>query len=104
MTSHPLVNVFEEIMEKGQDHIPDEGFLMTKMPLYFIVTVDKIILCLGVLRSISTLAALSPNPNLNPNPNHYLNPNPNLNLNPSISPNPNLKPNPNPNPIGVLLL
>jgi hypothetical protein len=41
MISHPLVNVFEAMMEKGQDQIPDEGFLMTKMPMYFIVTVDK---------------------------------------------------------------
>jgi hypothetical protein len=49
MTSHPLRNVFEAMMEKGQDQIPDEGFLMTKMPMYFIVTVDKILLCLGVL-------------------------------------------------------
>jgi hypothetical protein len=30
MTSHPLGNVFEAMMEKGQDQIPDEGFLMTK--------------------------------------------------------------------------
>jgi hypothetical protein len=37
MTSHPLGNVFEAMMEKGQDQIPDEGFL------YFIVTVDKIL-------------------------------------------------------------
>ena len=52
MTSHPLENlknVFETMMEKGQEQIPDEGFLITKMPMYFIVTVDKIILCLGVL-------------------------------------------------------
>jgi hypothetical protein len=48
MKSHPLGNVFEAMMEKGQDQIPDEGFLMTKMPVYFIVTVDKILLCLGV--------------------------------------------------------
>jgi hypothetical protein len=41
--------VFEAMMEKGQDQIPDEGFLMTKTPRYFIVTVDTIILCLGVL-------------------------------------------------------
>jgi hypothetical protein len=33
-----LGNVFEAMMEKGQDQIPDEGFLMTKMPMYFIVT------------------------------------------------------------------
>jgi hypothetical protein len=44
MTSHPLRNVFEAMMEKGQD----EEFLITKMPRYFIVTVDKILLCLGV--------------------------------------------------------
>jgi hypothetical protein len=31
------------------DQIPDEGFLMTKIPMYIIVTVDKILLCLGVL-------------------------------------------------------
>jgi hypothetical protein len=49
MTSHPLGNVFEAMMKKGKDRIPDEGFLMTKMPMYFIVTVDKILLCLGVL-------------------------------------------------------
>jgi hypothetical protein len=42
MTSHPLGNVFEAMMEKGQDQIPDEGFLMKKMPMYLIVTVDKI--------------------------------------------------------------
>jgi hypothetical protein len=42
-TSHPLGNVFEAMMEKGQDQIPDEGFLMTKMPMYFIVTVDQIL-------------------------------------------------------------
>jgi hypothetical protein len=49
--SHPLGNVFffEAMMEKGQDQIPNEGFLMTKMPMYFIVTVGKILLCLGVL-------------------------------------------------------
>jgi hypothetical protein len=49
MTSHPLGNVFEAMMEKGQNQIPDEAFLMTKMPMYFIVTVDKILFCLGVL-------------------------------------------------------
>jgi hypothetical protein len=49
MTSHPLWNVFEAMMEKGQDQTPDEGFLITKMPMYFIVTVDKIISCLGVI-------------------------------------------------------
>jgi len=49
MTSHPLGNVFEAMMEKGQDQIPDEGFLMTEKPMYFIVTVNTIILCLGVL-------------------------------------------------------
>jgi hypothetical protein len=32
------------MMEKGQDQILDEGFLMTKMPRYFIVTVDKILM------------------------------------------------------------
>jgi hypothetical protein len=36
MTSHSLGNVFEAMMEKGQDQIPDDGFLMTKM--YFIVS------------------------------------------------------------------
>jgi hypothetical protein len=56
MTSHPLGNVFEAMMEKGQDQIPDDGFLMTKM--YFIVTVDKILLCLG---STSNLADPKPN-------------------------------------------
>jgi hypothetical protein len=49
MTSHTLGNVFEAMMEKGQEQIPDEGFLMIKMPMYFIVSVDKIILSLGVL-------------------------------------------------------
>jgi hypothetical protein len=39
MTSHPLWNVFEAMMEKGQDQIPDDGFLMTKMPRYFIVAI-----------------------------------------------------------------
>ena len=29
-TSHPSGNVFEAMMEKGQDQILDEGFLMTK--------------------------------------------------------------------------
>ena len=48
-TSNDVTPVFETMMEKGQDQIPDEGFLMTKMPMYFIVTVDKVILCLGVL-------------------------------------------------------
>jgi hypothetical protein len=28
--SHPLGNVFETMMEKGQDQIPEEGFLMAK--------------------------------------------------------------------------
>ena len=46
MTLHPLRNVFEAMIEKGQDQIPDEGFLMIKMPMYFIVTVEKILLCL----------------------------------------------------------
>jgi hypothetical protein len=49
MTSHPLGNVFEAMMKKGKDRIPDEGFLMTKMPMYFIVTVDKILLCSLIL-------------------------------------------------------
>ena len=43
------MHVFETMMENGQDQAPDEGFLMTKMPMYLLVTVDKIILCLGVL-------------------------------------------------------
>jgi len=29
-TSHPLGQVFEAMMEKRQDQIPDEGFLMTR--------------------------------------------------------------------------
>ena len=91
MTSHPLGNVFEGMMEKGQDQIPDEGFLMTKMPMYFIVTVEKILLC---FRSTSTLADPNPCRNLHPSPNLNSNPNSNLNLNPY----PNLKPNPNPKP------
>jgi hypothetical protein len=45
----PVKECFEAMMEKGQDQIPDEGFLMTKMPRYFIVTVDKILMRLGVL-------------------------------------------------------
>ena len=49
MTSHPLGNVFEAMMEKGQDQIPDDGFLMIKKPMYFMVTADKILLCLGIL-------------------------------------------------------
>ena len=61
MTSHPLGNVFEAMMEKVQDQIPDEGFLMTKMPIYLA------------------------DPNLNPNPN----PNPNLNPYPNLNPKPN---------------
>jgi hypothetical protein len=46
LTSHPLRSVFEAMMERGQDQIPDEGFLMIKIPKYFIVTVDKILLLL----------------------------------------------------------
>ena len=49
MASHPLGNVFEAMTEKGQNQISDDGLLMTKMLMYFIVTVDKILLCLGVL-------------------------------------------------------
>jgi hypothetical protein len=49
MMSHPLGNVFGAMVENEQDQIPDEGFLVTKMPMYFIVSVDKILLCLGVL-------------------------------------------------------
>jgi len=45
MTSHPLGNVFEAMMEKGQNQIPDEGFMMTKILLY-----------LGVLLRYRTLA------------------------------------------------
>jgi hypothetical protein len=30
ITSHPLDQVFEAMMEKRQDQIPNEGFLMTK--------------------------------------------------------------------------
>jgi hypothetical protein len=67
MTSHPLGNVVEAMMEKGQDQIPDEGFLMTKMPMYFIVTVDKNPI---VFRSTSTLA--DPNPNINPKSLTYI--------------------------------
>jgi hypothetical protein len=53
-SNNVIGNVFEAMMEKGQDQIPDDGFLMTKdknayVPGYFIVTVDKILLCLGVL-------------------------------------------------------
>ena len=43
----PVRECFEAMMEKGQDQIPDEGFLMTKMSMYLIVTVDKILLCLA---------------------------------------------------------
>jgi len=32
------------MMEKAKDQIPDDEFLMTKMPMYSIVTVDKILL------------------------------------------------------------
>jgi hypothetical protein len=46
--AHPLGN-FEAMMEKGKDQIPVDGFLMTKMSMYFIITVDKIQLCSGVL-------------------------------------------------------
>ena len=93
MTSHPLGNVFEVMMDKGQDQIPDEGFLMTKMPMYFIVTVDKIILC---FRSTSTLADPNPSRNLHPSPNPYLNRNSNPNPNPKLNSNLNLNPYPNP--------
>jgi hypothetical protein len=31
MKSHPLGNVFEAMMEKGQDQIPDEGGLPSKI-------------------------------------------------------------------------
>jgi hypothetical protein len=41
MTSHLLGNVFEAMMENAQDQIPDEEFLITKKPMYFIVTVVK---------------------------------------------------------------
>ena len=34
MTSHPLGNVFEAVMEKRQDQIPDEGFLIKKRKQY----------------------------------------------------------------------
>ena len=47
MTSHALWNVFEAMMEKGQDQIPDEGFLMTKMPMYFVVTAIQYIFPTG---------------------------------------------------------
>jgi hypothetical protein len=43
MTSLPLGNVFEAMMEKGQNQIPDEGFLMTKS-LCISATVEKILL------------------------------------------------------------
>jgi hypothetical protein len=44
------------MMEKGQDQIPDEGILITKIPRYFIVSVDKILLCfIGVLLLWRTL-------------------------------------------------
>jgi hypothetical protein len=46
MKSHPLGQVFEAMMEKGQDQIPDEGFLMTKMLMFLLDTVDKILLYL----------------------------------------------------------
>jgi hypothetical protein len=42
MTSHPLGHSFETMMGKRQEQNPDEGFLMTKMPMYFLVTVDKV--------------------------------------------------------------
>jgi hypothetical protein len=41
MKLHPLGQIIEALMEKGQDPIPDEGFLMTKMSMFLIVTVDK---------------------------------------------------------------
>ena len=50
--SHPLRNVFEAMMEKGQDQI----------------------------RSTSTLADPNPNLKLNPSPKPNLSPNPNLNI------------------------
>jgi len=46
MKSHPLGQVFEAMMEKGQDQIQDEGFLMTKMLMFLLDTVDKILLYL----------------------------------------------------------
>jgi hypothetical protein len=47
MTSHPLGNVFEAMMEKGEDMIPDEGFLMTKDKNVFVFNsyCRQIILC-----------------------------------------------------------
>ena len=42
MTSHPLGHSFETMMGKRQEQNTDEGFLMTKMPMYFLVTVDKV--------------------------------------------------------------
>ena len=65
MTSHPLGIVFEAMMEKGQDQIPE----------YFYPNPN--------LNN-------NPNPNLNLSPklNPNLNPNPNPNLNPNPKPNP----------------
>jgi hypothetical protein len=34
MMSHPLGLGFETMMGERQDQIPDDGFLMTKMPMY----------------------------------------------------------------------
>jgi hypothetical protein len=49
MTSHPLGQIFKAMMEKGQNQIPDEGLLMTKMPMSFTVTVDKNVILIGRL-------------------------------------------------------
>jgi hypothetical protein len=48
MTSHPLGHSFETMMGKRQEQNPDEGFLMIKMPMYFLVTVDKVNNCVMV--------------------------------------------------------
>ena len=48
MTSHLLGQAFEAMMEKGQNQIPDEGILITKMPMSFMVTVDKILVFIRV--------------------------------------------------------
>ena len=46
MRSHPLGQVFEAMIKKGQDQIPDEEFLMTNIPMFLLDTVDKILLYL----------------------------------------------------------
>ena len=65
MTLHPLANVFEAMMEKGQDQIPDEEFLMTKMPNIHPNPKPNPTLTLTLTLTLILTLTLKPNPNLN---------------------------------------